>query len=138
MKRFLLALALLTTLPALAGTLTLTTTAARDTRLARATARANALTCGRWNLAADCTQPQARRAFCTQQGAGAVTDCAGASGVKILSTTEWAQDRMDEAIDTHGARADKAVAREAWPKLTQSQRDAFCTQVGLTAGCDPW
>lgn len=141
MRRLLMALCLLTTLPALAGTLTLTTTTARDTRLARATARANKLTCGRWALPATCTQAQARKAYCTQQGAGAVMDCAGATSIDVYATgQDWAQAKMNALIDDYGGRADKddlSLFESAATAATKAQKDAACQALGLAAGCLP-
>ena len=154
-------------LPALAGDYALTATAAGDAKITRAMNRANRETCKYYGQAIGCTQAQARKEFCRRAGFGGVTTCTpdptstpqnpkpqictttplvancdGASQVNIFATAqEFAQAEFTELVKGLGAKndaEDKTAARAAWPTLTQAQRDAFCSSLGLAAQCDPW
>ena len=167
MKRLVLLLTLLA-FPALAGTYSITTNASQDAKLDKARLRHNRTICQYYGLPGTCTQTQAREQFCRRANFGGVTtcvpdpastpenplpqicttsplvsDCAGATQVDVYTTVQKFLDGEIVRLirDEYGPKndqADKASAREAWPTLTQAQRDAVCSSLGLAAGCDPW
>lgn len=141
MKRLLLALTLLA-LPAMAGSLTTATTAAQDARLTRGVARQNRLTCAQYGLPASCTQTQARKAYCEQNGFGGIATCAGATSVDIYADVQsyWQRETVRLALDKLAAdldAEDKAAFEAARAAATKAQKDAACTALGLAAGCLP-
>lgn len=153
MKKLLLLLTLLA-LPAFAGTYSITTNASQDTKLDKARLRANKATCQYYGLPGSCTQTQAREIFCKRANFGGqpiagggttslVSNCDGANQVDVYTTVQKFLDGeivrlvRDEYGPKNGAE-DKATARVNWATLTQVQRDAFCTSLGLSAGCEPW
>lgn len=167
MKKLILALCLLA-LPAFAGTYTLTTNAAADTKLEKARLRANAQTCTYYGLPKTCSQTQAREIFCKRANFGGVTTCVpdptstpqnpkpqictttplvsncdGATQVDVYTTVQKFIDGEFIRLvrDEYGPKndaEDKAAARAAWPTMTQADRDAVCGKIGLLPGCDPW
>ena len=153
MKRLVLLLTL-AALPALAGSYTITTSASQDAKLDKARLRHNRTICQYYGLPGTCTQTQAREQFCKRANFGGqpiggggttplVSDCAGATQVDVYTTVQKFLDGEIVRLirDEYGPKndqADKASAREAWPTLTQAQRDAVCSSLGLSANCDPW
>ena len=152
-KKLILALALLA-LPAFAGTYSITTSASQDAKLDKARLRHNREICKYYGLPGTCTQTQAREQFCRRANFGGqpiggggttplVSDCAGATQVDVYTTVQKFLDGEVVRLvrDEYGPKNDaddKAAARAAWPTLTQAQRDAVCSSLGLSAGCDPW
>lgn len=141
MKRLLLALTLLA-LPAMAGSYTVTTTTAQDTKLTRAMARQNKITCAQYGLPASCTQPQARKAYCERNGFGGIATCAGANTVDIYADVQsyWQRETVRLVLDKLAAdlEADDKVAFEAAKAAaTKAQKDAACAALGLPARCLP-
>lgn len=167
MRKLILALTLLA-LPALAGTYSITTNAAADAKLDKARLRANRATCQYYSLPGNCTQVQAREQFCKRANFGGVvtctpdpastpqnplpqicttsplvSNCDGATQVDVYTTVQKFLDGEIARLirDEYGPKNDaddKATARAAWPTLTQAQRDAVCSSLGLAANCDPW
>lgn len=167
MKRLLLLLCLFA-LPAFAGTYSITTSASQDAKLDKARVRANRATCQYYSLPNTCTQTQAREQFCKRANFGGITTCTpdptstpespkpdicvtsplvsncdGATQVDVYTTVQKFLDGEIVRLvkDEYGPKNDadgKATARAAWPTLSQAQRDAFCTSLGLSAGCEPW
>lgn len=141
MKRLLLALTLLA-LPAMAGTLTTTTTAPQDAKLTKAMARQNKITCAQYGLPASCTQPQARKAYCEKNGFGGISTCVGATSVDIYADVQsyWQRETVRLVLDKLAADLDaddKAAFEAAKKAATKAQRDAACAALGLAAGCLP-
>lgn len=140
MNRLLILLCLLMPLPALSGTLTTTTTAAQDTKLTKARARQNRITCAQYGLPASCTQPQARKAYCERNGFGGISTCAGSTSVDIYSDVQtfWQRESVRLVIDSLTATLDaedKAAFAAAQEAATKAQKDAACAALGLAAGC---
>lgn len=144
MKRFaILAVLSLLSLPAFAGSYTLTTTAAQDAILTRTVARTNAATCLYYGLSVDCTQAQARKAFCRAASLGDVANCDGATQVDIYADVPTFLQREVVRLvkETYGPRAqadDAAAAKAAFEAMTVAQKNAQCAALGLAAGCVPF
>lgn len=157
----LLAALLLSALPALAGSFTVTSNAAQDNALTRAMNRSNKQTCQRFSLPNACTQVQAREQFCRVAGFGGqrvstpdpprppiitftplVSVCAGSTAVTVYSTLDsFVQDEWKALLkENYGKKADDedtaafVAARQA---ATKAQRDAACQALGLPPGCLP-
>lgn len=140
MKKLLLALVLLTALPALAGTYTVTLNTGRGARAERQRKRVNKVACLAQGLLADCTQPQARDAFC-QKTAKTNAPCADSTSIVIHATVdEWLSQVARDAIDSYAATQDaddKTAFEAARAAASQAQKDAACTALVLPAGCLP-
>ena len=135
MKRLVLLLTL-AALPALAGSYTITTSASEQ--FCRRANFGGVTTCVP-DPASTPENPLPQ--ICTTSPL--VSDCAGATQVDVYTTVQKFLDGEIVRLirDEYGPKndqADKASAREAWPTLTQAQRDAVCSSLGLAAGCDPW
>jgi len=167
-KRFLLLCVAVVTFDVSAGTYSITVNAAADAKLDKARLRANTQTCTYFNLPRTCSQIQAREQFCKRANFGGqivcapdpastpqnplpqictttplVSNCDGATQVDVYTTVEkFLNGEVVRLVrDEYGPKNDtddKAVARAAWPTLSRAQRDAFCTSLGLSAGCEPW
>lgn len=127
--------------PLLAGSYTITTTTQQDTRLNRAVARANRLTCVRYGLKVGCTQAQARNAYC-QRSTGAPAPCTGSTQIDIHSdVAAFLQAETVRLVrDQWGPQGDqdaKAALLEEADKATAAKKDAACVALGLAAGCLP-
>lgn len=142
MKRLLFCLLALTlALPAFAGSYVLTTTSNQDARFERWRVRLNRNTCQYYGLAADCTQVNARKAFCTRAGFGAITSCDGANQVDVYSDVQTMLndqvtslfDQWKTQLDTEGQAAFDAAKAAA----TVAQKNAACAALGLPNGCLP-
>jgi len=129
MKRSLFVLAVLS-IPALllAGSYTITTSTVQDNRLERARVRANKATCGALSLPAACTQAQARA---KDSNANIYSDVADFMNRSIVGDYI----RALKAADTSD---DAAQAAEAWAAMSDTQKNAVCTLLGLPAGCEAW
>lgn len=143
MKKLLILALLLSALPVFAGSYTLTTTAAQDTRLTRVVARTNAATCRYYGLPVGCTQPQARRAFCRAANLGDIATCAGATQVDIYADVATFLQRevvrlVNETYAPQDAADDATAAKAAFEAMTVAQRNAHCASLGLAAGCTPY
>lgn len=141
MKRLLLTLLVLA-LPAMAGSYTVTTTTAQDTKLTRAMTRQNRLTCAQYGLTASCTQVQARKAYCEQNGFGGVANCTGANTVDVYSDVPTFLQRETVRLVLASLAAaleaeDRAAFAAAQETATKAQKDAACQSLGLPAGCLP-
>ena len=129
MKKILVLAALLAAATAYAGTYSVTTTAAQDTRLERQRVRLNRATCAQsGSLPATCTQAQARIAN---------------PSAKVFTTVADLLDRgvvQDYAIELKQADTsdDAAQALAAWTAMNDTQKNAVCTLLGLPAGCEAW
>lgn len=139
MKRLILALALLTALPALAGSYTVTTNAKQDTRLERWRVRLNRTTCQYYSLPGSCTQTQARKAFCVRAGFGEITSCDGANQVVVYADIQtMLNDQISTLFDGWKAQLasdDAAALAAAQAAASQAQKDQACAALGLAAGC---
>lgn len=149
MKKFLGVLAILSiATPALAVTGTITWTDAQNTRFDRDRLKINGEVCASVSLPANCTQAQARTAFCARPGSSSPTSpctVAGQSSTDILVYGDVA-----EYLDKY------VITRFFFPNLKQSQniedknnfakwqetatteqKNAVCLAAGLAAGCLP-
>ncbi len=158
MKKLILALViLLLAAPALAGTITVTTTTGFDGFLTRAMERANRETCRYYSQPVGCTQSQARKEFCRRAGFGGVTTCTNPADPATCTTTPLTAtcdgaNRVDVFPDTatffqkesvrlvreaHATKlqSDVSAAEAAAKAGTQAQKDAYCVGIGLAAGC---
>lgn len=143
MKRLLILAVLILSLPALAGSYTLTTTAAQDAILTRTVARTNAATCLYYGLSVGCTQAQARKAFCRAANLGDVANCDGATQVDIYADVPTFLQRevvrlVKEAYGPQAQADDAAAAKTAFEAMTVAQKNAQCAALGLAAGCSPF
>jgi hypothetical protein len=111
-----------------AGTYTLTTAAAQDTRLERQRVRINKQTCERLGLPGTCTQAQARNVE---------------AGVDIYSSV---QDFLDRnvlksylaGLKNADTADDAAQAAALWVLKTDAEKNAVCALIGLPANCEAW
>lgn len=121
---------------------------ANAARIDRERLRVNKIACESFGLPAACTQAQARAAFCARDGASAPTHpCTfggvDSSTVRIYGTTSEFVDVEVIKEYTRELRArqdqeDKSAAKAAFDAKSQAEKDAICTALGLTAGCQPW
>jgi hypothetical protein len=127
MRKLIAALAILI-LPALAlaGTYTLTTTAAQDTRLERQRVRINKQTCERLNLAPTCTQAQARD---VEPGVDVYSSVQDFLDRNVLKSYLAGLKNADTADDAEQAAA-------LWALKTDADKNAICAAYGLPAGCE--
>ena len=126
--------------PALAGTLTITTTAAQDNRLERLRKRMNTQVCAAESLPATCTQPQLRDAYC-QRTAGTPAPCTGSASLDIYKdANDMAREIIRQSLKAHAATQD-AEDKQAWDAAlgtaTTEQKNAACAALGKPAGCLP-
>jgi hypothetical protein len=126
MRRFVLAIALLVALPAIAADHTLTFTAPMETKSARALVLVNAQTCASVGLAAGCSnaavqaKDPSKRIF---------------ANVDALATTI-----LREQFDELGPKADvfdEANALVAIKAASGATKNQICALVGLPNGCLP-
>lgn len=128
MKKTLVLIALLAAATAYAGTYTINTNAANDSRLARHLARVNKATCASVNLPANCTQAQARNVV---------------ADIDVYSSVQDMVDRLIVGGFLKGLKAadtsdDAAQARSAWMAKTDAEKNAVCALLGLPNGCEAW
>ena len=128
MKRFLAIAILLVAAIAEAGSYTVTTGAAQDTRLERHRVRVNKATCQSVNLPANCTQAQARN----------ITP-----GVDVYSDVSDMINRLIIGGFLNGLKAadtadDAAQAAAAWTAKSDADKNAVCALLGLPNGCEAW
>jgi len=128
MKKYLVLAVLLAAATAFAGTYTINTNAANDTRLARHLTRINKATCSSVSLPASCTQAEAR---------------AKQPGLNVYSNVQDMLDRLIVGGFLDGLRnvdtSDDAVqAAAAWVAMNDTQKNAVCALLGLPAGCEAW
>lgn len=141
MRSLFLALLLLSA-PAFAATLTLTTTAAQDTKLERTRVRFNKETCASVALPAACSQAEARTAYCLQTVNNAVTNCPGAGKLDVYAdVAAFLQGVVVKLVaDTWGPSndaADAAAFQAALAAATTAQKNGVCAALGLANGCMP-
>jgi hypothetical protein len=141
MKR-LLALLLLSAPAFAAGPYSIVTTAPQDAKMERARLRFNGDTCKSVALPKNCTQPQARTAFCVLTTNQAVTTCPGAAKLDIYAdVAAFLQGEVVKMVtNTWGPGNDAADAKafsDAMATATPTQKDALCADLGLAAGCMP-
>jgi hypothetical protein len=127
MKRLLFLLCILPTL-ALAGTYTLTTTAAQDTRLECQRVRVNKQTCERLGLPGTCTQAQARNVEAGVDIYASVQDFLDRNVLKSYLAGLKNADTADDA----------AQAAALWALKSDAEKNAVCASVGLPNGCEIW
>ena len=111
-----------------AGSYTINTSAANDTRLARHLARVNKATCASVGLPADCTQAQARNVQ---------------PGLDVYSNVQDMVDRLIVGGFLKGLKAadtsdDAEQAKALWDAKTDAQKNAVCAAIGLPSGCEAW
>lgn len=145
MKRTLVVLLLLAA-PAFAGSWQITTSANQDTRATRELGALNKATCATVGLSANCTQTNARIAFCAQPGSSGAVPCT-VNGVSsgtlvILGTVGEYLDKI--VVNENDIRLKKSHANtdlNAWnvwlAGASQAQKDAVCVAAGLSAPCLP-
>jgi hypothetical protein len=127
MKRLAILLLLLPAL-AFAGTYTLTTTAAQDTRLERQRVRINKQTCERLGLPGTCTQAQARN---VEAGVDIYSSVQDFLDRNVLKSYLAGLKNADTADDAQQAAA-------LWVLKTDAEKNAVCAAIGLPAGCEAW
>lgn len=144
MKRLTVALALLfATSAAVADvTITYTLTDAQGARLTRAMKRHNRSTCNYYGLPNNCTQPQARTAFCERAGFPATSACDGSAQVDVFSDLSKFAKRegarlITEEYASKDAAEDAAAFDAAKSAASTEQKNAVCAALGLPAGCLP-
>lgn len=121
----------------LAGSYTITTTAAQDTKLERTRVDANANVCTALGLTAGCTQAQA----CTRAGISSSCTTAQARQARVhLPAT--IQEFLETAIFyavldvlAKEAQEDSVAACTAFKALSQASKDSVCSSLGRPAGC---
>lgn len=129
MKKSLVFAVLLAAATAFAGTYSVTTTAAQDTRLERQRLRLNKATCTQsGSLPANCTQAQARIANPAAKVFTNVQDLLDRGVVQDYVTTLKQADTSDDA----------AQALAAWTAMNDTQKNAVCALLGLPNGCEAW
>jgi hypothetical protein len=129
MKKILVIAVLLSAATAFAGTYTITTTAAQDTRLERQRVRLNRSTCAQsGSLPANCTQAQARIANPAAKIFTSIADLIDRGVVQDYVVTLKQADTSDDA----------AQAAAAWVAMNDTQKNAVCSLLGLPAGCEAW
>jgi hypothetical protein len=127
MGKLILAVLLLPAL-ALAGTYTLTTTAAQDTRLERQRVRINKQTCERLGLPGTCTQAQARD---VEPGVDVYSNVQDFLDRNVLKSYLAGLKNADTADDATQAAA-------LWVLKSDAEKNAVCASVGLPNGCEIW
>jgi hypothetical protein len=127
MKRSLYVFAVLA-IPAilLAGTYSITTTTAQDTRLEKARVRTNKATCGALSLPPTCTQAQAR---------------AKDSAASIYSDVADFLDRYvihnyTDSLKTADTSDDQQQFCSFWGAATLAQKNQICADSALPNGCE--
>ena len=147
MKKLIVILLLLAA-PAFAASWTVTTTTGQDTRATRELNRLNKATCASVGLGANCTQVNARIAYCAQPLA-IVRNTVPCTVNGISSGTLVIYGTVGEYLDkvVVGANAAALKAKQdaedlnsfgTWRQTaTQGQKDAVCASAGLPAGCLP-
>ena len=146
MKKLLIAL--LIALPAFAATpVSFNISDANAARIDRERLRVNKVACESFGLAANCTQAQARNAFCAREGASAPTHPCTYNGV--ASDTVRVYPDVSTFVDVEVIKeytrelkarqdqADKATWDATLAAANQASKDAACAAVGLPAGCLP-
>jgi hypothetical protein len=128
MKKLLTLVLILAASVASAGTYTLTTTAAQDTRLERQRVRVNKQTCERLGLPGTCTQAQARNVETGVDVYSNVQDFLDRNVLKSYLASLKGADTADDA----------AQAAALWVIKTDTDKNAVCTLMGLPAGCEIW
>jgi len=128
MKKYLVLAVLLAAATASAGTYSVTTNAAQDTRLARQLTRVNKATCAGVGLPGTCTQAQAR---------------AKNPGVDVYANVQDMLERLvvknyTDNLKNADTSDDAAQALAAWTAMNDTQKNAVCTLLGLPAGCEAW
>lgn len=126
MKKLLPLALLLVAALANAGSYTITTTTAQDTRLERQRVRMNKATCASANLPASCTQAQARNVI---------------PGVNVYSSVQDLIDRYILAGFLQGLQSSDASDDHdqfcSWFKsATTAQQNSACALAGLPNGCE--
>jgi hypothetical protein len=111
-----------------AGTYTLTTTAAQDTRLERQRVRINKATCERLSLPAACTQAQARNVEPGVDVYNSIEDFLDRNVLKSYLASLKGADTADDA----------AQAAALWVLKTDAEKNAVCALIGLPANCEAW
>jgi hypothetical protein len=124
MKR--LAIVLLLSLPASAGTYSVVTTAAQDVILERARQDYNGKECSRLALATNCTLAQA------QAKDAATTYCNDILSFVILSVKNQVQGQKE--VQT---AQDAGTFCSTWKGLSAGAQATACSQLGLPSGCTP-
>jgi hypothetical protein len=127
MGKLILAVLLLPAL-ALAGTYTLTTTAAQDTRLERQRVRINKQTCEQLGLPGTCTQAQARD---VEPGVDVYSNVQDFLDRNVLKSYLAGLKNADTADDATQAAA-------LWVLKSDAEKNAVCASVGLPNGCEIW
>lgn len=147
MKKLVVVL-LLVAAPAFAASWTVTTTTGQDTRATRELNRLNKATCATVGLGANCTQVNARIAYCAQPLA-VVRNTVPCTVNGISSGTLVIYGTVGEYLDKVVIGANDAVLKAKqdtddlnsfgmWRQTaTQVQKGAVCTAAGLQAGCLP-
>jgi len=129
MKRSLIALVVLLAAGlAFAGSYTVNTTAAQDSRLERARVRTNKATCGALTLPASCTQAQARA---KDSNANIYSDVADFMDRSIVGDYLKALKVADTSDDANQAAT-------AWAAMNDTQKNAVCALLALPNGCEAW
>lgn len=126
MKRLLTLAVLLAAAVAYAGTYTLTTTTAQDSRLERERLRVNKATCAAAQLPPDCTQAQARKTT---------------PGVEVYSDVSDMLNRMLlrdflQSLKNADTSDDQAQFCAWFAGATTAQRNQACALAGLPNGCE--
>ena len=127
MKKFFL-LTFLFTSPVLAGTYTVTTTTAQDTRAERQRVRVNKATCASVSLPASCTQAQARAVTPGLDIYSSVQDMVDRTLLRDWLNNLKSADTSDDAIQ----------AQAAWVAMNDTQKNAVCALLSLPNGCEAW